>query len=192
MFEAPNTPKITIVVPVYNDEEYLPRCLDSLIGQTLAEIEIICVNDASTDGSLEALRRYAAADPRLRVISFPENRRAVCARKAGVLAAEGKYVMFVDSDDTLEAGACAALYAKMERLDCDMLNFGFHIINCSNLPERTLASFLDWGAPYPGRLEGEAFFRLAVDEEDCGGHLLWNKIYRAALAKRAFSELEDL
>ena len=85
MFEAPNAPKITIVVPVYNDEEYLPRCLDSLIGQTLVEIEIICVNDASTDGSLEALRRYAAADPRLRVISFPENRRAVCARKAGVL-----------------------------------------------------------------------------------------------------------
>ena len=90
--------KISIVVPVYNDEEHLPTCLDSLINQTLKDIEILLVNDASTDNSLQIMNRYAARDSRIRVISFPENRSAFVARNEGIRNASGEYINsnFVD------------------------------------------------------------------------------------------------
>ena len=115
-------PKVSVIVPVYNTEPWLRECLDSLIGQTLREIEIVCVNDGSSDGSPAVLREYAGRDRRIRIVD-QENRGLSEARNAGVRAATGKYLTFLDSDDTLELSAAELCYAKMEQLGLEYLSF---------------------------------------------------------------------
>jgi glycosyltransferase involved in cell wall biosynthesis len=97
-------PKVSVIIPVYNTAPYLRRCLDSVCGQTLRDIEIICINDGSTDNSLEILHEYAAKDKRIRIIAFPENRGAGAARNAGLDAAKGEYLACLDSDDYVDLG----------------------------------------------------------------------------------------
>lgn len=99
---------ISIIAPVYNVEKYLPQCLDSLIGQTYQDLEIICVNDGSTDGSLEILEQYATKDNRIKVVS-QEKQGLSGARNSGIVRAQGEWMMFVDSDDWLESNCCEKL-----------------------------------------------------------------------------------
>ncbi len=91
-------PKVSIIVPVYNVEKYLSTCLDSLINQTLKDIEIICINDGSTDNSLNILNEYAQKDTRIIVIN-KENSGPGSCRNLGIEKATGEYIQFVDSDD---------------------------------------------------------------------------------------------
>ena len=90
--------KISVIIPVYNVEKYLSECLDSIVNQTLKEIEIICVNDGSTDNSLSMLKEYASKDDRIKIID-KENQGQGYARKVGLDNANGKYILFLDSDD---------------------------------------------------------------------------------------------
>ena len=92
------TPLISVIIPVYNVEAYLPRCLDSVIQNTYRNLEIICVDDGSTDGSPEILRDYAQRDARITVIT-KENGGVSSARNAGLDRATGEFVAFIDSDD---------------------------------------------------------------------------------------------
>lgn len=120
---------ITVVVPVYNVEEYLAWCLDSLCGQTLTDIEIIAVNDGSTDGSLDILRMYANKDDRIRIID-KENNGLSSARNAGIHAATSPLICFLDSDDRFTPNACARIveaFDEGERSDSvpvDVVTFG--------------------------------------------------------------------
>ena len=86
-----HTPKVSILVPVYNVERFLPQCLDSLVAQTLEDIQIICINDGSTDGSLEILERYAAQDSRIEIIDKP-NSGYGASMNCGLDAARGEYI----------------------------------------------------------------------------------------------------
>ncbi len=105
-------PKVSIIVPVYNTETYLPKCLDSLVNQTLKEVEIICVNDGSTDNSLDLLNQYAQKDKRIKIINFKENKGAAFARNVGIETATGEYIGFVDSDDFVDLDFYEKLYTK--------------------------------------------------------------------------------
>lgn len=112
---------ISIVIPVYNAERTLQRCVDSLTGQTYENIEIILVNDGSRDGSLELCREFARRDPRIRVIDKP-NGGVSSARNAGLDAAQGEFIMFCDSDDWAQPGWCACMHehARPEQMTvCD-------------------------------------------------------------------------
>lgn len=102
---------ISIIVPVYNVEAYLPQCLDSLIGQTYKDIEIICVNDGATDGSLKILEEYAAKDDRIQVFT-QDNQGVSAARNLAIEKAHGEWMMFVDSDDWMDLDVCEKLMAK--------------------------------------------------------------------------------
>ena len=93
------TPSVSVIVPVYNVRQYLDQCLDSLVNQTLSDIEIICVNDASTDNSLEILKSWGQKDERIRIIDLPENRMVGAVRNIGMKTASGEYLGFLDSDD---------------------------------------------------------------------------------------------
>lgn len=95
------TPKVSIIVPIYNVEPYLRQCLDSLVNQTYKNIEIICVDDGSTDASSEILTEYALKSSKVRVIR-QENSGLSAARNVGFSFATGKYVMYVDSDDWID------------------------------------------------------------------------------------------
>ncbi len=115
--------RVSIIIPVYNAEKYLTRCLDSVMAQTFKDIEIICVNDGSTDNSPQILEDYAKKDNRIKVI-YKKNGGLVSARKAGVVAAKGDYVGYVDSDDWIEPDMYERLYEKIQRFGCDIVASG--------------------------------------------------------------------
>ena len=93
---------ISVLVPVYNVEPYLVQCLESICSQTLRELEVVCVDDASTDGSLSILREFAERDPRVKVVQAPENGGLSRSRNLAMNHAVGEYLFLVDSDDWLE------------------------------------------------------------------------------------------
>lgn len=121
-------PKVSVIVPVYNVEKFLPRCLDSILSQSLEDIEVICVDDGSPDNSIDILRRYEARDSRVRIIR-QENRGLGGARNTGLDAASGEYIGFVDSDDWIDAD----FYEKLYRAAVDN---GADIACCSVLKHR--------------------------------------------------------
>lgn len=104
--------KVSVIIPVYNAEKYLTKCLESVCQQTLADIEIICINDCSADNSLGILQEYAEHDSRIKVIDFKENKGAAAARNTGIEAAAGEYTGFVDSDDYVDLDFYKKLYEK--------------------------------------------------------------------------------
>lgn len=111
--------KLSIIVPIYNVEKYLKRCLDNLINQTLKEIEIICVNDGSTDNSLQILEEFANKDKRLRIIN-QANKGLSGARNTGLEAVQGEYFGFLDSDDWVDLDYFEKLYNRAKECDADI------------------------------------------------------------------------
>ena len=105
----------SVIIPIYEVEQYLRECLDSIIRQTLKNFEIICVDDASTDGSGNIVREYAAKDIRIRYISHGKNRGLGAARNTGLDLAKGRYVLFVDADDFMEPDMILKLLQKAQR-----------------------------------------------------------------------------
>ncbi len=116
--------KISIVVPVYNVEKYLRECLDSLVNQTLEDIEIICVNDGSTDSSPQILEEYASKDNRIKIFN-QENQGVSAARNFGIKNVNGEYLTFVDSDDWIKKDACEILYKTIKERNSDILLFSY-------------------------------------------------------------------
>ena len=119
------SPLVSVVVPVYNSASYLPRCLDSISNQTLKNIEIICVNDGSTDNSLSILNQYAEKDSRFKIFS-QENQGCWSARNLGLKNATGEYISFVDSDDYIENNTYEIAYNTAHEHDDDILFFGIY------------------------------------------------------------------
>ena len=115
--------RVSLIVPVYNVERYLEACLDSLCNQSYDDVEILCVNDGSTDRSAALLAAAAAEDSRIRVLGR-ENGGVSSARNVGIEAATGEILMFVDSDDLLEAHACETIAAAFGRTGADIVTFG--------------------------------------------------------------------
>lgn len=123
------SPKVSVIIPVYNVEEYLPTCLDSIINQTLEDIEIICVNDGSADNCLKILNEYAKRDSRIIVIN-QENTGVSGARNRGLEVAGGKYIVFVDPDDWCEAECLEKAVNEIENdNEVDMVYWGLSVIN---------------------------------------------------------------
>ena len=126
--------KVSIIIPVYNTSEYLHQCLDSAVNQTLKEIEIIVIDDASTDNSLEIIRQYERQNDRIRVIAFEENRGNGFGRNEAIRQATGIYLMFLDSDDWLETNAAEMMYGKAvaHHHDIVMCGYTWHLANIQN------------------------------------------------------------
>lgn len=115
---------ISIIVPVYNVEKYLKKCLDSLVNQTYSNIEIICVNDGSKDHSLSILKEYEKRDPRIKVID-KENGGLSDARNVGLKHVNGDYLMFVDSDDWIEKTTCEKTVSAIEKYHTDVVMWSY-------------------------------------------------------------------
>ena len=156
--------KVSVIVPVYNVEQYLKECMDSLVGQTLKEIEIICVNDGSEDGSLEILHKYEREDKRIKVFS-QQNQGASCARNHGVQQAVGEYLYFMDSDDILGQNALERLYTCAAENALDILYFdGESFFETEELKEKKknyITYYIRTG-DYSGVTTGPDLFRRMV------------------------------
>ena len=120
---------VTIAVAVYNAEKYLKDCMDSVINQTYQNLEIICVNDCSTDKSLEILEGYAAKDRRIKIITNEKNSGLGVTRNVGINAAHGEYVLFIDSDDWLDLTACEKLITKAKEGDSDVVFYSAYLVS---------------------------------------------------------------
>lgn len=117
-------PKISIIVPVYNTEKYLVKCLESLIHQTFENIEIVCINDGSTDASLEILKNYESMDKRIRIID-QNNKGLSETRNVGVKNASANYVMFLDSDDWIDLNTCKIAYKTVTEYKADIVMWSY-------------------------------------------------------------------
>ena len=183
-------PKVSVIIPVYNAEKYLHQCLDSVVNQTLREIEIICVDDGSTDGSAEILKSYAENDNRIVSVRYTQNKSSNQARKDGVLMSRGTYIMFLDSDDSLELSACEELTSEMDRLGVDILQFGTFVDANSSVGTDALKFFRRFAEPCTEFLRGKDVFEGCFRYKKYG-FTLWNKIYRSGLCKKAFLYVDD-
>ena len=117
--------KVSVIVPIYNVKRYLAKCLDSIISQTLKDIEIICVNDGSTDGSEKVLAEYAKKDSRIKIVNR-KNGGLSAARNTGMPYATGKYIGFVDSDDYIEPTMYELMYYNAEHFNSQMVICAVH------------------------------------------------------------------
>ena len=164
--------KVSVVVPIYNVEKYLDRCLKSLINQTLYDIEIILINDGSTDDSKDIAEYYAIKDERILLIN-QSNKGSSAARNTGIDNATSEYIMFLDSDDFYEPQCVETAYKNIKNDESDILIFGSRHIDQNNSIIKEII---------PARIEGMALEdmpQLLLKIENC----TWDKIYRLSLFK---------
>ena len=176
-------PQISVVLPVYNVEEYLRQCLDSLANQTFEDFEVICVNDGSGDSSLSILEEYASEDERFKIIS-QENKGLSGARNTGMDYIKGKYTIFVDSDDWLELNALEKLYNKITALDSDILMYKFRFFNQDS--EQYSESVFTNLEVIDASLENKNFnYRDVSDILFKISHAPFNKLYKTSFLREA-------
>lgn len=113
---------ISVIIPIYNAELYLQKCLDSVVNQTLKDIEVICVDDGSTDNSVDIIKKYMMSDSRIKLFQ-QSNKGAGAARNYGLKYAIGKYVHFLDSDDWLDLSAYEKTHNVIEETKSDICIF---------------------------------------------------------------------
>ena len=160
--------KISVIIPVYNVEKYLKRCLDSVLSQTLREIEIICVNDGSTDNSIQILKEYGS---KIKVIN-QENQGLSVARNIGLKEAKGEFVAFLDSDDFVDNNFYEELYSNAIKYNAEVACASILRVN-----EKKQKYILKYDNVMVSQNIQEAF-NLA----DCPtSNFVWNKIYKKSL-----------
>lgn len=191
-------PQVSIIVPVYNVENYIERCLNSLVNQTFKDIEIITINDGSTDKSLELINKYVKEDIRVSVIDLGDEGVSYC-RNLGIEKANGKYIMFVDSDDWIDFNMVEVMYKKAEENNIDLVmcsyirEFKDHSKKkIFNLPEEIIYK--------EDKVKNELLRKLVgpVKEELSNPEMLdalgtvWGKLYRADIFKENKINFVDL
>ena len=182
-------PKVSVIIPVYNDSEYLCAALESVKRQTMKEIEVICVDDASEDNSRDIIKEYQEQDPRFKAIFHETNLSASEGRKNGVAASTGKYIMFLDGDDELYPDACQAAYDAIEKYGTDMVHFNSTIVNCANMTEARIQMNVKHIKPYIRKIEADNLISACWKEKKFA-FTLWNKIYNGDICRLAFSRIE--
>ena len=125
-------PLITVIVPVCNVAKYLRRCLDSVISQTYQNLEIICVDDGSTDHSSEICEQYALKDERVKVF-HQENQGVSAARNKGLDMVAGEYITFVDSDDYIQSDMLERLYSELSKSEASYVICGYNVVNSAGI-----------------------------------------------------------
>ena len=179
---------VSIIVPVYNVESYLAMCLDSLTCQSFEDIEIICINDGSTDNSLEILEHYQKFDRRIKIIN-KENGGLSSARNAGIKAANGDYILFVDSDDWISSNAVERLYENAKKNNSDLVIFDFCC--CDYSTNRSIITTIE---NYHGKYENKPFNKNTIETRAYKYIPVsaWSKLYKTDLIKGKIEFYEDI
>lgn len=163
--------KVTVLVAVYNATRFLPKCLDSLLCQSMSDLQVICIDDGSTDDSLVLLQTYASRDARIQIISLPENHGQAFARNQGLKEAKGEYVCFLDADDWFSPDAIERAVEVFEHeadTDCVLFNVEY----C--YPDRVET----YPMPDFDVLTGKEAFRLSLDWQIHGVYMVRTKIHQ--------------
>lgn len=170
------TPAVSVLIPVYNAAVYLPQCLESILKQQLKSIEIICIDDGSSDGSFELLQKYAETDGRLRVFSQP-NQGVAVTRNRLLEKARGKYIAFVDADDFVFPDYLVKLYHAAQHSSAEVVKSFFYEVESDGPPRKKAhcrGSF--YQVPPP---DESARFRAGYEDG-----VLWGKLFRLSWIRR--------
>lgn len=162
---------ITIIIPVYNVENFLDECIKNIVNQTYKNLEIIIINDGSTDKSLEIMNSYKEKDKRIKIIS-KKNEGVSCARNEGIKYINGEFVIFIDSDDYLEKNMLEKLYFYANNFEADMVICNYNMVKDNNIVRRKNEF------NYNGILDKEEFFKKIFMPQYFSGYL-WNKLIRS-------------
>ncbi|MDO4414812.1 MAG: glycosyltransferase family 2 protein [Erysipelotrichaceae bacterium] len=168
--------EVSIIIPVYNAEKAIGRCIDSILTQEFTDFELILINDGSKDGSAAILDEYAAKDPRIQVI-HKENSGVSATRNLGLEKAKGKYIQFLDADDWMTSDSTKLLYRAMKEDECDLVVAGFYrvvgdrVARKSSIDADKLLSLREYSEYM---MENPADYYYGV---------LWNKLYRADIIR---------
>lgn len=187
---AGDAPIVSVVIINFNNAHLLSKCLGSVIGQTLKNIEIIVVDDCSTDNSRELIQAYASKDERIKLIVNPKNSATLVARKRGVEAATGRYLMLLDSDDYMAPEACEVAAREIAK-GYDLVKFGAYVVNSLNAPKaeiRDSDNFCNRGAS--GEYFNDEITTTIFRDGKLSWHV-WSFIYLRELCQNAFAELPD-
>ena len=180
-------PKVSVVIPIYNVENYLSRCLESVIHQTLLDIEIIGVNDGTKDNSVAILRKYMELDHRIQLVE-KENGGLASARNAGLAVATGDMVIFLDSDDYLAKNACERVYEEHLNHNADIIVFGSTPFPEIPEPDPWFVWNLSCRDVYYPKFVPDALFK-----EPSGNPFAWDRAFsREFLIKRHLKFPEDV
>ena len=180
-----NTVCFSIIIPVYNTEKYLRRCLDSLVNQTFNDIEIIIVNDCSQGNCKEIIEEYQKKDNRIKYIEHSENKSLLQARKTGNIASTGKYIMYVDSDDEIEINACEEIFNVIKNEDYDIVSFGTKVISNDK------TKFIQW-ALSTNRFKIDSKFLLCEVINQKISHNMWNKVFHRRIIDKLIEYIPDM
>ena len=175
----------SIIIPVYNTEKYLSRCLDSVVNQTFKDIEIIIVNDASQGNCKEIVKEYLKKDNRIKYIEHNENKSLLQARKTGNINSTGKYIMYVDSDDEIEINACEEIYKIVSKEEFDIVSFGTKVISNDK------TKFIGW-ALSTNRFNINSKFLLAEVINQRISHNMWNKVFHRRIIEKLIEYISDI
>lgn len=168
---------VSIVIPIHNEEKYLSECLDSVLAQTLQNIEIICVDDASTDHSLSILEDYLSKDKRMRIIRNEKNVGQAYSRNRGFSFARGKYTYYLDSDDCIEQNAIENLYYYGEKYEAECIFFNSRMIREKEVVGR--GPSLNYGLKEIDKklFDGPFLFKILI-ENNLYTSSLWRRFWR--------------
>ncbi len=186
----PSSPLVSIVLAVYNDEAWIEKALESCAQQTLEQIEIICVDDASTDRTPELVEEFHRRDPRVRLIRQERNQSAFQARRVGIAAATAPYVLFLDGDDELDPRAAARAHAKAQATEADLVGFGVEVLDSDG---RSVGGYQTRLQPVHKSLEGAGVLQGLFPVGRPAQGQLWRYLFSTELLRRAYAQLpEDL
>lgn len=175
--------KVSVILPVYQVEAYVKDCLDSVLGQTLKDLEIICIHDAGKDRSWDVVLSAAAGDERVRLFEHEQNRGLAATRNQGLSLARGKYVYFLDSDDKIRPDAMEILYERAEREQLDVQVFGASFIyEDRKLEEQFSSNPSGFKQSYPRVMDGKELFMAWMEVWD------WLSSQPRYFYRRAFLE----
>ena len=166
---------ISVIIPVYNVEKYLPECIESIINQTYKKLEIILINDGSTDDSLEICNRYKDKDNRIIVINST-NKGASNARNLGIEASTGRYIAFIDSDDFIEKDYFTKMLEQLVRTNCDCVSCGYNRVY-NNCKESILNG-------KKGIFSSDEFFEMILDVQT-GMGFCHMKLWKSEIIKKS-------
>ncbi|KZX14728.1 putative glycosyltransferase EpsH [Methanobrevibacter filiformis] len=180
-------PTVSVIIPIYNSEQYLEECLNSIVNQTLKNIEIICVNDGSTDNSLEILEDYSKKDKRIKILN-QENHGAGVARNKGLKIARGKYLSILDADDFFKPDMLEKMYCKSEEFNADIA------ICKSNAYNNESKEFFDTPGTLKNIPKKEVFDYKDIKKDVFTFSLgwSWDKLYKSSFVKNNNLNFQDL
>ena len=183
-------PEFSIIIPVYHGERCVEQCIASLTTQSFGDFEILCVDDASEDGSAAVLARLSEEDRRVHVIGLERNGGCSRARRLGVLSSKGDYVLFADQDDAYAPGALQRLHDELAADPVDILAFDADVESVDGVGEEEVRGVREWMKAPQVRLSGRRVLDACFLDNEYG-YSLWNKAYRGDMARYAFAATED-